>query len=101
MLRAEMHFETPNGRKYLAQLCKHFSHKIEVRYSDDEGVCSLPTGPANLRADDGSLTATVEAADDAGLERAKHIITDHLRRFAFREEPEEFTWTTVTPQPST
>lgn len=89
---AEMRFETPNGRKYLVQLCKHFAHKIEVEYTETEGRCVLPPGPALLSADDTGLTAKVEAADEAGLARSRHIIDDHLRRFAFREEP-EFVWT--------
>lgn len=98
MLKAKMRFETPNGCKYLPQLFKHFAHKTEVEYSESEGHCTLPTGPAYLTADGGGLTATVEGADDAGVERAKHIIADHLRRFAFRAAPAEFNWSTVVPQ---
>lgn len=89
---AELNFETSNARRYLVQLCKHFAHKVEVSYTDEEGHAALPTGPAILKADDTNLFAQVEAEDAEGLGRAKHIIGDHLRRFAFREEPGEFEW---------
>ncbi|MCI5076641.1 DUF2218 domain-containing protein [Oricola sp.] len=92
MQKATARFETAHGRKYLAQLCKHFGHKTEVEYSEDEGRCALSTGPAEMHADDGGITFDVHAEDAAGLERAKGIIVSHLVRFAFRENLEELAW---------
>lgn len=34
--------ETANASKYLQQLCKHFAHKVEVRFDETEGHCALP-----------------------------------------------------------
>lgn len=85
-------FETSQGSKYLQQLLKHFAHKIEVEYSETEGRAALPPGPAELRADETGLHMRVSADSDEGLARAKHIIEDHLVRFAFREKLEKLDW---------
>ena len=29
--------ETPSARRYLTQLCKHWSHRFEVRFDDTTG----------------------------------------------------------------
>ena len=89
---ATTRFETPYGARYLARLCKHFGHKVEVAWSEREGRCALPPGPAQLNADEGGLDVRVEAGDAEGLRRAMHIVEDHLLRFAFRESPSALTW---------
>jgi hypothetical protein len=78
-------FDTPNGARYLQQLCKHFAHKVPVIVEAEEGTVSLPTGPAKLRADAAGLTIRIEAEGAEALPRARAIIDDHLARFAFRE----------------
>jgi len=85
MLESHARFETPNASKYLGQLCKHFAHKVEVEYDKTDGRAALPPGPATLKADDKGLSVTISAQNSEGLERAKFIIDDHLKRFAFRE----------------
>ncbi|AZB56982.1 DUF2218 domain-containing protein [Cereibacter sphaeroides] len=77
--------ETANASKYLQQLCKHFAHKVEVRFDETEGHCALPPGPALLRADADGLTVQVEAEDAKGLIQARFVIDSHLVTFAFRE----------------
>lgn len=92
MQKATARYQTPNGRKYLVQLCKHFGHKINVEYTEDKGRCELPIGPAEMTADDEGITFEVSAADEEGLDRAKDVITSHLARFAFRENLEKLDW---------
>lgn len=92
MLAASARFETANGSKYLQALCKHFAHKVAVAYDAQAGRADLPPGPATLHADESGLNIEVTAEDATGLTRAKFIIEDHLKRFAFREEPEALTW---------
>lgn len=93
MLTAQATLATENGSKYLQQLCKHFAHKIEVTYTPTTGSAALPTGPAQLNADDAGLWVEVTARDPEGLVVAKGIIDSHLKRFAFRENFEEMPWT--------
>ena len=85
-------FTTDHASKYLQQLCKHFAHKIEVEYDPLSARMALPTGPATLAADDDRLTARISGADDAALDRARHIIDDHLKRFDHRENFEAMDW---------
>ncbi|GAA6148380.1 DUF2218 domain-containing protein [Pseudooceanicola nitratireducens] len=94
MLTATCRFETPNGAKYMHQLCKHFAHKVTVEFDDTTARADLPPGPAHMRSDSSGLDVEVTAQDDAGLTRAKFIIEDHLMRFAFREDPKGLTWST-------
>jgi uncharacterized protein len=92
MLSATARLETSNGSKYLQQLCKHFAHRVAVRFDERTGTCSLPPGPAELQADAEGLTISVTAQDRPGLESAKSIIDSHLVRFAFRENFQHMQW---------
>ena len=93
MPTASTRMETPNARKYLVQLAKHFAHKIEVEASESEARLLFPAGPIRLTADDAVLAAEVEAADAEGIERLKDVLWRHLERFAFREPELRATWT--------
>jgi hypothetical protein len=93
-------FRSENASRYLQQLCKHFAHKIEVRFDPASGEIALPPGPARLTADDTQLTVQIAAEDAAGLERARGIIDKHLVRFAFREGFEHMAWQGAAATPS-
>lgn len=95
LLREVGTFPTAHASKYLQQLCKHFAHKIEVCYDAETGQASLPTGPASLEAGAEMLTVVISGADEEALKRARFIIDDHLKRFAFREEFTEMDWRAV------
>jgi hypothetical protein len=83
---------TANGARYLQQLCKHWSHKLEVQLSDDEGIVRFPNAVATMKADADALTVRVEADDDETLQRMKGVVASHLDRFAFKEAPLPFEW---------
>lgn len=88
------HFATPNGAKYLAQLCKHFGHKVAAQMSGDgrSGDVRFAMGEARLLADDQGLTTILRGEDRDALDRMRPIIDDHLKRFAFREDFEAMAW---------
>jgi hypothetical protein len=83
---------TANGAKYLQQLCKHWSHKLEVELSDRKGVVRFPSATATMEASQDALLVTIETADEETLERMKSVVASHLDRFAFREAPLPFHW---------
>ena len=91
-LTDEGRFQTPNASRYLQQLCKHFAHKVEVRYDPHRGEATLPAGPATLIATDTELVVTVTAGDRIGLEKSRSVIDTHLERFAFREAFKALNW---------
>ncbi|MGA9659184.1 MAG: DUF2218 domain-containing protein [Asticcacaulis sp.] len=76
--------KTNHASRYLQQLCKHFAHKIPVEFTPVDGRITLPFGLCTLSAQDSALTLIVTGEDDK-LEQMEQVITNHLARFAFRE----------------
>lgn len=85
-------FTTPNGSKYLQQLCKHFSHKIDASYTETEGTCHFDMGPAFLSADENALYVRFELTGPEQAGSARDVIDRHLARFAFSEDFQGMDW---------
>lgn len=85
-------FPTRNASKYLQQLCKHFGHKIDVRFDEHQGHAELPLGPADFEALDNELRITVTGEEPQAVDKARQVIDSHLVRFAFREGFEKMAW---------
>ena len=83
---------TTNGSRYLQQLCKHWSHKLQVEFDATQGVVTFPDAVATMTAGPEALTVTIEASDADTQERMKGVVASHLDRFAFREAPLAFDW---------
>jgi hypothetical protein len=84
---------TPKGERYVQQLVKHWSHKLDISFAD--GVATIPFNPAVIL----TLTTTAEgiamrlsAPDDADDLRFRRVFENHLDRFAFREIPLDYSW---------
>lgn len=86
MIQSKLHLSTTHGPRYLLQLAKHFSHKVPVTFTPNEGEVRLPFGTCEMTATDAALSITIlgGARDIAWLEQ---FVGDHLARFAFRENP--------------
>ena len=84
---------TNHGSRYLQQLAKHWSHKMEVEFDAEHAMIRFPGGAvATLDASDAQLDARITASDAETLERMKDVLANHLDRFAFREAPLPFLW---------
>ena len=93
---------TANGSRYLQQLCKHWSHNLEVEFTPDKGKVVFPrnarganwSGDATLllEAHADALECRLEASAEGQLEALKGAVASHLDRFAFREAPLAFDW---------
>jgi uncharacterized protein len=83
---------TANANKYLQQLCKHWSHRLEVDLSDRKGVVRFPAAVVDLEADEDALRVTIASEKSEEVERMKGVVASHLDRFAFREAPLRFDW---------
>lgn len=83
---------TENGWKYLQQLCKHWSHKLEVELGEQRGIVTFGEAKAVMTCDASSLTVTIDAVSPEVLARMQGVVSSHLDRFAFREAPLPFTW---------
>ena len=83
---------TPNGRRYMIQLCKHFAHKVPATYGEREGEIVFEAGTVGLRAAPRTLMLWAKAAEPGGLQRLEQVIESHLKRFAFREPEIALDW---------
>lgn len=94
MLSSEARVPTEVPRRYLAQLCKHFQHKLPVTFDESHGRIEFPAGQCELdaAASAGTLLLRVIASDEAALAKLEDVVARHLERFAFREKP-EVRWT--------
>jgi uncharacterized protein len=83
---------TANAAKYLQQLCKHWSHRLEVDLSDRKGVVRFPAAVVTLEVGDDALLVAIDGEKSEEVERMKGVVASHLDRFAFREAPLRFDW---------
>lgn len=93
---------TANGSRYLQQLCKHWSHNLDVEFTEEKGKVVFPRnargadwpGDATLllEAHADVLECRLEASAEGQLEALKGAVASHLDRFAFREAPLTFDW---------
>ena len=84
---------THSASRYLQQLAKHWSHKMEVRYSEEEGEIAFPNGSRlQMRADSASLDLILTVAEGEDEARMHEVVASHLDRFAFPEAPLTFDW---------
>jgi hypothetical protein len=84
---------TAEASRYLKQLCRHWSHKFPVEASDDHG--RVPFGEdrvCTFEAEPDALLMRVATPDPAALTRLENVVSDHLMRFAFRENLGEIRW---------
>lgn len=83
---------TKSAHKYVAQLCKHFAHKVESTFTVDhdaktaEGLTAFPMGNAVFTAKDDILTVTAKVENIEACNAVHGVFDSHITKFAFREE---------------
>jgi hypothetical protein len=80
-------FENAHAGRYIGTLCKHFGHKVPTGHTGGTGWIDLPFGRCDLVASDTELRLTVSAKSPPEVSKVQQVITSHLERFAFRENP--------------
>ncbi|MBB36027.1 MAG: hypothetical protein CME88_01205 [Hirschia sp.] len=93
---------TNSAPRYLQQLCKHWSHNLDVEFTGETGRITFPKtlpgsewaseGYLTLQAHDELLECRLSAGVAEQIELLKKIVESHLDRFAFREAPLTFDW---------
>ena len=84
---------TLSASRYLQQLAKHWSHKMEVVFTPEEGAFTFPNGSKlEMRADSETLDIVLTVPEDGDTARMREVVSSHLDRFAFREAPVTFDW---------
>jgi len=70
---------------HLKKLCKHFQHKVDVRFSDTVGRIDFGIGTCSLQATEDRLQIRCEAATDEELQDVMDTIKRHFDRFAEKD----------------
>jgi hypothetical protein len=93
---------TTSGSKYMQQLCKHWSHNLEVAFDAGQGTVIFPRdargadwpdkGVVTMIVHPDTLECRIDASVTEQLENMKGVLARHLDRFAFREAPLSFSW---------
>ncbi|MCT8002140.1 DUF2218 domain-containing protein [Sphingomonas sanguinis] len=84
---------THSASRYLQQLAKHWSHKMEVDFTPEDGTILFPNGSKlEMRADSDTLDIVLTVPEAEDIERVREVVSSHLDRFAFREAPLTFDW---------
>jgi hypothetical protein len=84
---------TLSASRYLQQLAKHWSHKMEVSFTAEEGTIRFPNGSTlEMRADSDTLDIVLTVPDNGDVAQMRQVVASHLDRFAFREAPLTFDW---------
>ncbi|MBK1697778.1 DUF2218 domain-containing protein [Rhodovibrio salinarum] len=97
MLTSSTHIQSDKASRYLAQLCKHFAHKVPAQWDQTWGEIEFASGQCRLESDDTTLTIVCQAADDESLKQVQGIVENHLVRFAWREDL-AITWHAGAPE---
>lgn len=84
-------FPTAHAARHLTAMCKHFARKVPATFDERSGFVAFPFGRCDMTADAESLRLVATAADKRQLDEVVEVITRHLERFAFRENP-NLTW---------
>lgn len=80
-------FQTERASRYLVSLCQHFGHKLPVELKETTGRIEFPFGQCNLESSEARLRLDASAATRDDLDKVVEVVTSHLERFAFRENP--------------
>ncbi len=84
---------TGSASRYLQQLAKHWSHKMEVSFTAEEGRIAFPGGSVlEMKAESDTLDVVLTIPDGDDVERMRDVVSSHFDRFAFREAPLTFDW---------
>ncbi|MER8417527.1 DUF2218 domain-containing protein [Mesorhizobium sp. M1329] len=78
---------TERASRYLQQLCKHWSHGYTVKFDNFEGHIDFGKGQkVDMTAENKVLTMTVTNVSRETTIELAGVVTEHLKRFAFRED---------------
>jgi hypothetical protein len=84
---------THSASRYLQQLARHWSHKMTVVFSEEEGTIDFPNGSRlEMRADSESLDLELSVPEGEDVGRMREVVENHVDRFAFREGPLTYEW---------
>ena len=102
MFSSHANVPTASASRYLQQLCKHWSHNMDVTFDALHGRVIFPKDARganwpedaifSMTATSDTLECKLEASVPEQLKGLQGAVERHLDRFAFREAPLTFDW---------
>ncbi len=80
-------FKTDGAHRYLEAICRHFDRKAETHCDAGQGWVQFSFGRCDMTADAQRLEMIASAGDAKALDDVMDVVTRHLERYAFRENP--------------
>lgn len=90
-LRQSLQLNSSQAHKTLKRLCKHFQHKVEVRWSQDHGLILFEEGLCALSASTTKLVMRCEANNRDDLRAITDTLDRHITAFC-RDENFDMHW---------
>ena len=81
---------TDKASRYLQALCGHFDRKVNAEWSETKGDVDFGFGHCRMQADEKALLIYVRAETEEDFARVKDVVSDHLERFAVKDNLKVF-----------
>jgi hypothetical protein len=91
MHTSETTLSTTEASRLIKRLCKHFSHKVDVKFDTSNGHVDFPLGECDMKATDSTLIFTVQADNEEKIQKIQKVISSHADQFA-RNESFDWQW---------
>lgn len=78
------------AQRCLQRLCKHWSHKFQVRFDDREGHIEFGNSRCELQVIDSGLLVCLSVDDPKEMTELQAVVAEHLERMA--GEPLQVDW---------
>lgn len=85
-LRSRADVITANPARYAKQIVSHLGRNDPFTTDGNTSTVRWDTATAGVVVGDGVLSLLAEAPDEAGVAFVEKVLSDHLLRFATREE---------------
>lgn len=88
---------TAEGARVMRRLCRHWSHKFQVRFDDASGEIQISEVKLAMRVASDRLLVSLENPDGEIPPRLPGVVADHLIRMAGTEPPLQVSWHAPSP----
>lgn len=85
---------TDDAARVMRRLCRHWSHKFEVRFDDTSGEIQINDVKVAMRVAPDRLHVALENPAGDIPERLPGVVAEHLVRMAGTEPPLQVNWGT-------
>ena len=91
MVESRAFVETASGQRLINRLCKHWAHKLEVEYTEQDAKIVFASGTCLMHAEPERLLVSIETLEEEHLDQLEGVVESHLVRMA-KDEPLEIVW---------